>query len=171
MTIIDPALKIYVEQLRGGKEQDLSEALSPDFLRVSEPELSFEHPVMIEGRAYLAEHDLIVQLEITTKARIPCRVCNEFFDYDIEVEGLVHVEPLTGLKRGFFDMSEILRESILLEVPPIAECHGGHCPARKELEKRLRHPAEDDQGLEEEGYHPFEGLSLGDLDEKKKKKK
>lgn len=170
MTVVDPGLKIYVEQLRGGKVQELSEALSPAFLGVQEAELSFEDPVVIEGEAYMAQDDLVVQVDIETKALLPCRVCNEHFKYDIVVDKLMHIEPITGLKRGYFDISEVLREAILLEIPPIAECHEGHCPARKDMETYLKDPAEENEP-QEEGYHPFEGLSLGDLEEKKKPKK
>jgi hypothetical protein len=61
------------------------------------------------------------------------------------------------------DISEILREAILREVPQIAECHGGVCPARKEIEHYLSETSHA-HFVEEEGYHPFEGLSLDEED-------
>ncbi len=169
MTVIDPALKIYVEQLRGGKTQHLSESISPEFLGVQEAELAFHSPVVIEGEAYLAQDDLVIQVDVQTAAQIPCRVCNELFSYEISIQKLMHIEPITDLKRGYFDISEVLREAILLEIPVIAECHNGHCPARKDMEGYLKQSVEEDQA--EEGYHPFEGLSLDDQDKEKQRKK
>ncbi len=169
MSVIDPALKIYVEQLRGGKTQQLSEAISPEFLGVQEPELAFHSPVVIEGEAYLAQDDLVIQVDLQTQAQIPCRVCNELFQYDISIQKLMHIEPITDLKRGYFDISEVLREAILLEIPVIAECHDGHCPARKDMEGYLKQSVEEEEV--EEGYHPFEGLSLDDQDKEKRRKK
>ncbi len=169
MTTVDPSLKIYVEQLRGGKTQSLQESIAPSFLAIDEPELSFVDPVVIEGEAYLAHEELVVQVKVSTKARIPCRVCNELFKYDIVVPKLVHVQPIEGFKRGYFDISEMLREAILLEVPPIAECHGGHCPSRGELEGYLRQTVAEDS-VEEEGYHPFKDLDLGDVTEDSEEK-
>jgi uncharacterized metal-binding protein YceD (DUF177 family) len=161
MSELDPILKIYVDQLRGGKEWSLNAELTPEFIGVQEAELIFTAPVFLKGKAYLAEDDLVIQVSIATKARMPCRVCNDFFDREVLVEKLVHVEPLTHLKRGFVDISPILREAVLLEIPPVAECHGGHCPRRQEIEKYLSEPS-DDPSEEHEGYQPFKNLSLND---------
>lgn len=159
MSEIDPILKIYVEQLRGNKEWSLNAELAPDFIDVLEPELSFIDPVHLKGKAYLAEDDLVIQVSIATKAQMPCRVCNELFKRDLTVDRLVHVESLTNLKRGYVDISPIIREAILLEIPPVAECHDEQCPARKDVEKYLADPSAK-ESEEEDGYHPFENLSL-----------
>lgn len=157
----DPLLKIYVEQLRGGKTWPLHVDLSPDFLEVQEKELAFLDPVRLDGEAYLAQDELVIQVAVHTQAQVPCRICNEFFKIDIAIDKLVHLEPITDLKRGYFDISELLREAILLEVPQIAECHGGHCPSRKDVEKFLSEPNAE-QADAVEGYHPFSDLSLDD---------
>lgn len=146
----DPILKVYVEQLRGNKNWSLDAKLEPLFIGVEEKELKFKDPVFIEGRAYLAENNLVISASMQTKAEMPCKVCNEFFKLEIAVEGLVHVEPLTALKRGYVDISPILREAILLEIPVVAECRKEGCPKRKEVEKLLQE--------REEGYQPFSSL-------------
>lgn len=157
MSESDPFLKIYVEQLRGGKTWPLQLDLSPDFLEVQETELSFVDPVRLDGEAYLAQDELVIQVSIATKAQIPCRICNELFKTGIVIDKLFHLEPIVGLKRGYFDISSLLREAILLEVPQVAECHGGHCPSRKEVERFLRPPGEG-KVQEDEGYRPFQDL-------------
>ncbi len=157
MTEIDPYLKIYVEQLRGGKNWPLHLDLEPDFLDICEKELTFVDPIRLDGQAYLAHEELVVQVSIKTKAQVPCRICNEPFKVNIVVDKLMHLEPIAGLKRGFFDISGILREAILLEVPSIAECHSGHCPARRDVERYLSKPSQGNDD-EIEGYHPFRDL-------------
>lgn len=161
MSEIDPLLKIYVEQLRGGKNWPLHADLAPDFLQIEEEELAFKDPVRIDGEAYLAQDELVVQVSIKTKAEVPCCICNDVFKLEISVPKLIQVEPLEGIKRGYFDISELLREAILLEVPLIAECHEGKCPKRKEIE-RLLLGSSHEKFVEEQGYRPFENLTLDD---------
>lgn len=157
MTDLDPFLKIYVDQLRGGKSWPLHRDLSPDFLGVNESELKFVDPIRMDGQAYLAQDDLVVQVSLTTEALVPCRICNRPFKIAISIPKLIHVEPIGSLKRGYFDISEILREAILLEVPYVAECHDGQCPTRTDLKPYLRTAPQGDLE-QEEGYQPFKDL-------------
>ncbi len=160
MVSIDPAFKIYVDQLRAGKVEVLDAEVSPEFLDVEEKELSFSEPVALKGEAYLAQDELIVKVSATTHAQMPCRICNESCDVEVSIKNHLQVFPVGGLKRGYIDLREMLREALLLELPLTSECRGG-CSVRGEIGDYLREELEggDDS---ETGFHPFADLDLGD---------
>lgn len=153
---MDDTFKIYIEQLRGGEIEEISEDLSPDFLDIHEKDLVFVDPVIVEGQAYLTENDLVLHLDINTFCLVPCAICNSQVKVEIKIKGFYHAVPLEEIKSGIYNFREILRETILLEVPLSAECEQGNCPHRKEIEKYLKKTRDE----EDEGYNPFIDLKL-----------
>ena len=154
---MDDRFKIYVDRL---KDHDLKihETFKPDFLDVEEGDsLKFPYPVALKGEAYLADDNLVMHLDVATQGEVPCTVCNEMTKVDIVIPEFYLAVPLEEVKGGIYDYSEMLREEILLAVPQFAECSDGICPQRKELEKFLKKPGEEDSP-EEERYHPFADL-------------
>lgn len=164
--MIDDHFRIFVEQLREGQVEEVNEEFSPQFLDVHERDLSFKSPVMISGEAYLAEDMLVLCFDIKTNATLPCLVCNDPVNVDIGIKGFYHAVPLKEIKGGIYDFSEILRETILLETPQLAECHQGKCPQRKNLEKYFKQESSlGTNKSEDEGYRPFAGLDI-DVEDK-----
>jgi uncharacterized metal-binding protein YceD (DUF177 family) len=155
---MDDDFKIFVEQLRNGHERKIEEVLDPEFLDIHEKDLSFRKKVYLKGKAYLAEDELILHWDAQTEAEISCSICNEPVSIGIQIQDFYHAEPLSEIKTGIFNFKDLLRETILLEVPPFAECHQGKCPKRKEIKKYLKDPSK--KGLDEERYHPFADLDL-----------
>lgn len=153
---MDDIFKIYVEQLRDGHEQKINELIPPDFLEIDDKELTFKKNVKLDGSAYLAEHELILHWDIETQALIPCSICNENVPIDIRISNFYYSEPLDNIKSGIFNFKDVLRETILLEVPAFAE-HEGDCPKRNEIAKYLK---VNEESEEEDGYHPFADLDL-----------
>jgi uncharacterized metal-binding protein YceD (DUF177 family) len=151
--VTDDSFKIYVDRLRDGQQATISEQLSPKFLDVSEEELTFKEPVSIEGEAYIAGDSLIIHLAISTNCTLPCSICNKPVEVPISIEEFYHAEPMEDIKSGIFNFCDILREAIIIEVPPFTECNDGNCPSRKELKKYLKQEQSAD-----EGYHPFADL-------------
>jgi uncharacterized metal-binding protein YceD (DUF177 family) len=154
---MDDVFKIYIDQLRDGHEDKIHEKLDPGFLEIREPDLAFEEPVELEGVAYLAEHELVLHWNIKTKALIPCSICNDPVNVPIHIHNFYYSEPLAEIKSGVYNFKNLLRETILLEVPPFTECSGGKCPKRKEYSKYLKEPSKQPSD-QEEGYHPFADL-------------
>ncbi len=153
---MDDRFKIYVEQLRDGHAEQINEVFSPDFLELQDKYLKYAEEVYVSGEAYLAENDLILNLNIKTKAQLPCIICNEPVTVPIDIHSFYHTEPVASMKGSVFNYKKVLREVIILESPPFAECNG-NCPQRKELNKYFA----KDKGKEqnpEEGYHPFSDL-------------
>lgn len=158
---MEDAFIIYINPLKKGKVEAIDQQFSPEFLDVREEALEFNFDVAVKGEAYVADQDLILHLDIKTKATIPCSICNEPVNEDVEIKGFYYVEPLANIKSGVFDMSEPIREAVLLETPPFVECNQRKCPQRKKLEKYLSHPREErENGEEISEYHPFKDLTL-----------
>lgn len=155
---MDERFKIFLEQLKSGDTEKIDITCSSDFLAVNEDDLRFEGPVHVTGDVYLADEELILHLDVSAKAIIPCSICNEPVKVEVEVIGFYHAEPIAELKTGSFNFQEVLREAILLEVPQFAEC-GGNCPQRKQVDKYLKQPkAQDGQG-----YQPFADINLDEF--------
>lgn len=153
---MDDVFKIYIEQLREGREEKIHEKLDPSFLDTQEPELVFDKPVELQGVAYLAEHELVFHWDIRTEVLVPCSICNEFVRVLIHIQNFYYSEPTEEIKSGIYNFKNLLRETILLEVPAFTECNEGQCPKRQEYKKYLKEPSNADS--EEEGYHPFADL-------------
>lgn len=156
----DDSFRIFVEQLREGHTEEIGETFSPEFLDVHEDELVFDQPVIVNGQVYLADEMLVLHLDIETKATIPCSVCNKPVEIDLSVKGFYHAVPLSEIKGAVYDLREILRETILLEIPLLAECRQGNCPQRKTMKKFLKKEGSSGEGDEGEGYRPFADLDL-----------
>lgn len=153
--------KIYVDRLQEGAVEAIEEVFSSNFLEQKSEELSFEKDVAVKGNAYLADHELIVHLDVHTEAEVPCSICNNLVKVPIDLEGLYLVESLDKNSSGVYLFKEPLREAILLEAPSFAECQDGHCPKRKEFGGYLSEEKKN-SGLGEsiDGYQPFKDLDL-----------
>lgn len=155
---MNEAFKIYIDQLRDGHSEIITEKVESNFLDLNEKDLSFVDPVEIKGQAYLAENDLVLHLDIHTLATIPCAICNEEVKVPIKLENFYHTVPAAETKSGIYNFQEILRENILLATPLFAECHSGQCPQREQLKRFFRDSDSPDSNSEEEGYRPFADL-------------
>lgn len=164
--MIDDRFRIFVEQLRDGSTEEIDEEFAPDFLEIHEKDLSFSKPVTVRGQVYLAEEMLILHFDIHATATLPCAICNEPADVPIDIKGFYHAVPLDEIKGAIYDLREILRETILLEVPNLAECHQGKCPQRDSLKKFFKKEGDPGSKEDEEGYRPFAGLDFDFKDPK-----
>jgi uncharacterized metal-binding protein YceD (DUF177 family) len=154
---VEDLYRIYVDQLREGKVEDINRNFSPEILECLEKELKFEKNIEVTGEAYVAEDELILHLNLQTEATLPCAICNNLFVLPISVEDLYFAQPIDEIKSHIFDMRDWVRENILLEVPQFAECSEGHCPERKDIDKYLKKPEDSNSGISE-GFKPFKDL-------------
>ena len=153
---MNDTFKIYFEQLREGHEEKIDESLNPSFLDINEPDLVFDRPVLLNGVAYLADDELVFHWNIQAEAVVPCTICNESVRVPIDIQNFYYSESIRENKSGVYNYKDLLRETILLEVPSFVECHDGQCPKRREFQKYLKEPS--DRPLDDEGYQPFAGL-------------
>ncbi|MGM0439514.1 MAG: YceD family protein [Chlamydiota bacterium] len=150
---MDDTFIIYVDRLKGGQVEKIAEKCPPAFIDLQDDELFFPADVVVKGQAYLAEQQLVIDIKAATTVRLPCRMCNEPVELDLEVGGIYIVQDLAHIGSGKYDFSQDLREALLLEVPSFVECHEGFCPRRQENEKYIR--TEEGQSSE---YRPFADL-------------
>ena len=130
-------LKIYIDRLVNGKIENIDEELSPLLLETNDNFFRFEEPIKVSGSAYLAEEFLVLNLNISTSYKAPCKICLEDLDKVFEKEGLYFTEELSAIPSKVYDVSMQIRDTLFLEIPDFHECEGG-CSMREELKKYLK---------------------------------
>lgn len=143
---------IYIDRLSEGRTENLNKEFSPDFLDVEDSELNFKKIVHLTGEAYIVDDTLILHLNITAFAVVPCTMCNQPVETEVKILGLYHAVPLAEIQGAKYIIRELLRESILLDAPQFSECNHGNCPQRKEMEQFLHRETSEDT------YNPFKDL-------------
>lgn len=130
--------KIYIDRLKDAHTQKIEGTFSPEIFGLEEAELQFHHPVSIQAEAYTTEEHLVINFSASTTATILCKICNEPTGVPISCKNTYVTIPLEEIKGAVYDFGNTLREEILIEVPHLAECNQGNCPARETLEKFFR---------------------------------
>jgi uncharacterized metal-binding protein YceD (DUF177 family) len=148
--------KIYIDRLKGGGTVRLDGNFDPSFFEIQEPELQFHDPVALSGEAYLTDDHLVLHWTATTKAEMPCAICNEMTKTPLTTKNFYHTEPLSEIPSAIFDFSTLLREALLIELPGTTECNEGHCPSREIIKPFLR----PDKRLDKTEYFPFSNMDL-----------
>ncbi len=146
---MENSLKIYIDRLGDGHTEKIEETIPPETIGVDEKDLQFKSPILLSGKAYLAEDHLIIHLKIKTEADMPCLICNDQIQKKITIPSFYHTEEIADIKGHIYDYTAPMREAILLEVPSYVECRG-NCPKRGELKNYL------DKG---EAQFPFADLN------------
>lgn len=146
---------LYIDRLKSGAVQKIGMILSPEFFDVHESDLLFPDPVEVSGEAYLAEEELVIHLNASTIARMPCSICNQMLPFTLAIKNFYHAEPLSSIKTGLFDLREPLREALLIELPKTVECPGG-CKEREAIAPFLKKKPEASSAPED--YFPFSDL-------------
>lgn len=123
--------QIWIDRLKNGQTQTITESFPSDFLDIQEEELKMHSPVHVVGEAYLTESELILHFNASTKLKMPCAICNEMIEVDLSIKDCYHAVPVNEIPSGIYDYKEDLRESLLIEVPQYVECNQGNCPERK----------------------------------------
>lgn len=139
----DDRFKIYVEQLRDGRTAKIDETFSSSFLAIEEGNLSFRGPVTVKGEAYLAGDELVLHLVVSALSVVPCIICNGPVEVAISLPNCYLAIPLEEIPHGVFSMEPLVREEILLETKPFAECNNGHCQHRSEISPYLKKEHEE----------------------------
>ncbi len=152
------ALKIYIDRLKNGQNQAIKETLTPEFLDIQDEELAFKDPVQVKAEAYVTDDFLVIHLTTETSAWLPCSICNESIRTPISIKNLALTIALEEIKGAIFDLTEKLRDTILLQTPLYTECNNGKCPERENLKKFLN-SEEKTSGNGDHSYLPFSDLS------------
>lgn len=152
---MEETFKIYIDRLGSGEKEILEEDLDPSFMEVQESGLKFVDPIRLEGEAYLSGDALILHFHlIETLATMLCNVCNKETKTKLTLKDIYITEDLDQIRSGIYQYKDLLRETLLVEVPSRVECNKDGCPERATLAKYLKKNKKD----EEELFHPFADL-------------
>jgi hypothetical protein len=148
-------LHIYIDRLKTGQTEKISEDISSDFLEIDEQDLVFDKTLKIKADAYLANDHLIIQFALNSIAFVPCSICNSLTKIVLNLDNTCFSIALSEIKGAVFDFTDELRSTILNLVPCFSECNQGNCPDRSLLNKYLKSPAKDEPSTAKEVYFPF----------------
>lgn len=151
MLVVKEIFNIYIDRLKGGKRAEIVESVAPVFMEIAESDLAFNSPIALKGEAFVSDGTLFLELEIETVALMMCSICNCQFAFKVHIPKLYHAESVDEIKGAIFNFREIVREQILLEIPPVVECQNGSCPERQSMAKFMKKNAAED-------FHPFAEL-------------
>ena len=128
---------VSIDRVRSEDSTKIEESFSPEFLAIAEQDLLFTAPVVVEVELSLGGDFLLIAGNITTEAQCRCKICNELFPIPLSID--FHWTTEEDLSQEL-DLLPILREHILLEIPPFAECQDGNCPERKIVQNYFAKP-------------------------------
>jgi len=148
-------LHIYIDRLKTGQIQKISENISSDFLEIDEQDLAFNKVFKIEAEAYLANDHLIIRFTLNISAFIPCSICNKMTENILKLDNICFSIALSEIKGVVFDFTDEIRSTILNLVPSFCECNQGNCPDRSILKKYLTSPVKDGSSKTKDVYFPF----------------
>lgn len=131
----DDRFKIFVHRLKEGEIESIEETFDPGFMGVDEEEIKFEAPVLVKGEAFVCGGNFVLRLGIKTSVDLLCSICNSRVSVALGIASLLHTQKVEEIRSGLFQMADLLREAILLELPHRAECNLGNCPEREEIKK------------------------------------
>jgi len=144
-------LCIQIDDALCGNEIVLDERVDSSLLQLSDhDELTAISEVLVCGKVYRADNWILVDARVSVSFSLPCAVCNEPFEYTVNLPKWVHEEVVRELSGGSWDIREPLREAILLEIPFFAQCGEGGCSNFDSVRKFIR--------SEEEMQTPFKDL-------------
>lgn len=129
-------------------------------LDVTDPEMQFSEDIRYELHAQLQGQALLVTGRLATTATLRCARCLRVFAQPVTVREFVLHRELHG--EDFVDLTDNLREDIILELPQRALCNSackGLCPhCGADLNKsECRCP----QGREDDRWHTLDQIKFG----------
>ena len=150
-------LHVRVDGASGSGEVVFEERLPPSFLDLPpDDEVSAASEIVVSGKAYRASEWIVVEGRVKTSFRLPCAICNEMCEYAVDIRSWEQNIPAKDVVDGVIDLSEPLREAVLIEIPFFAKCGGGTCRNIDDVKRFFR--SEEAPEEREETHQPF--LSL-----------
>lgn len=134
---MDVHLKIFIDRLVDGKVETIDERLAPALMNNADKVVVFADPIYVTGKAYLAEEFLVLNLDIQTSYKVPCKICSEDLTKSFVKLGVYFTQELCEIKGKVYDAAAEVRDTLFLEIPEFHECEGG-CAMREEFKKYLK---------------------------------
>ena len=149
-------LHVRIEGSADGEAASFEERLDPKFLDLKEDdELTAPSEVCVRGTACRSGEWVIVEGSVETKMGLPCALCNEPTVFPVGPFVWKTELPASDVKGGEIDLTEALREAVLLEVPYVVKCGGKECRNERLFRQYLAPEATEEN---EERHQPFRTL-------------
>lgn len=136
-----------------GQEEHIEEKLDPSLLDLQGTDLVASSPILVEGKAYQVSGRMIIDAHVSTTLTTACAMCNEPTSIDIDIPQWLYEQECDSIHGSEWDLTEALREEILLAVPFFTQCGGDVCRNMAEIRTFVR-PEEENES-EGKGYQPF----------------
>ncbi|MGI9239384.1 MAG: YceD family protein [Verrucomicrobiales bacterium] len=122
-------------------------------------------PISYQARAYVIDGDLVVEGNFACEFELECARCLEKFLFPVKLVAHNLTENLENPTEA--DLTEALREDILLALPVYPHCEEGkiprQCPAKGKFDPSQQSPTETEAGESgEEAPNPW--AALDDMD-------
>jgi uncharacterized protein len=121
-------MKVNVKRIPADGEM-LEGAEPPSIMELAEADLAFEREITYQFHAQIQNNALLVTGRLETPVTLRCSRCLEPFALPLKVPSFVFHKELAG--EDFVDLTENIREDIILELPQRALCQTdckGLCP-------------------------------------------
>jgi len=129
-------LQIHIDYLKNEYIYNFEKTIPFEELDIGqEKELKFIKPLLIEGKAYIANEFLILVLNIKFYVSLPCSICNEFFEKEFNIKNLTINEKLTKIN-SIYQYKDEIRNACFLEIPSYIKC-SKKCPEKNNIKKYL----------------------------------
>ena len=121
-------MKINVKRIPVDGEM-VEDSAPAAIMELENPDVRFEHPVEYRVHAQIQGNALLVTGKLRTPVTLRCSRCLKIFQWPVRVDDFVVHRELTG--EDFVDLTDNLREDIILQLPQRALCQKdcqGLCP-------------------------------------------
>jgi uncharacterized metal-binding protein YceD (DUF177 family) len=138
MNTISRGLQIRIEGSQNEGEVLFEECVSHELLDLHrDDELSPVSDIFVTGKAYRTQEWIMIEAQVKVSMRLPCSMCNELCTFAIELLPWEESVEARSVKDGMVDLSQELRDAILLEVPFYTRCGSDTCRNIDEFQKYL----------------------------------
>ncbi|NGX34793.1 MAG: hypothetical protein K1060chlam1_01149 [Candidatus Anoxychlamydiales bacterium] len=130
-------LHIFIDRLKDEKEEKIIDSLEIEKLDIKdEKELIFTKPIDLEAKAYRANEELVINLNLKFTIKMPCKICNELVEKEIIVKNLYIIEKIENIKT-FYDLKKEIKNVCFLQSPSFVECLD-NCPKRQNIKNYFK---------------------------------
>ena len=149
------SLLLSLTHLKPDEEMPVSWTIPSAFLGFSaQDEVQPQGEITAQGTCSLVDDYAVVRLDIRASFSVPCALCNERFDHHVVITSWTHQERVDQLRQMKWDLSDVIREEIVISLPFFPLCGGKECLHVEEIRKYLHTPQQKDE--KDETTSPFQ---------------
>ena len=145
---------LTLDHLQQDEELPISWTLDPSFLDLApNDEVQPTRSVVVKGTYSSVGEYVMFEVSMQAFFSLPCALCNERFEYEVCIGKFRHQELAENIKQKKWDIGELLREVLLLELPFFPQCGGKQCLHHEEVQRYFSKGTSEKEG---ETKNPFQ---------------